>query len=195
MDHCVVKDSRPWRPGASSTRKCCFASPPHAGNKQYTMRFLVWLLCALDSAPCWRINVLFLLVGRTHIKLDRFLSRIVVALAGRGYFTVVGMCRQLQPSLSRCTVKSNHLSQVWAWRGLMEHPCTRGTRNLDPVHAFRFERSGGIYVQWKQWCTDESRGKNIACASRADFYIRFVPPCLPRHGFPIRRPAHLGMDS
>ena len=88
-------------------------------------------------------------------------SRIVVALARRGYFTVVGMLRQLQSSLSHCTVKSNHLSQVWAWKELMGHPCARGMRNLDPVHAFRFERSGGIYVQWKQWCTDEAWGKRI----------------------------------
>ena len=84
-----------------------------------------------------------------------------MALAGRDYFTVVGMLRQLQSSLLHCTVKSNHLSQVWAWKELMGHPCTRGMRNLDPAHAFRFERSGGIYVQWKQWCTDESWGKKI----------------------------------
>ena len=122
--------------------------------------------------------------GHTHNKLDRFFSRIDVALAGRDYFTVVGMLRQLQSSLLHCTVKSNHLSQVWAWKELMGRPCTRGMRNLDPVHAFRFERSGGIYVQWKQWCTDEFWAKkNIACASRADFYLRFVPPCFPRHGF------------
>ena len=63
--------------------------------------------------------------------------------------------------LSHCTVKSNHLSQVWAWKELMRHQCTRGMRNLDPVHAFCFERSGGIYVQRKQWCTDESWGNNI----------------------------------
>ena len=69
--------------------------------------------------------------------IDSF-SRIVVALAGRDYyFTVVGMLRQLQSILSHCTVKSNQLSQVWAWKGLMEHPCTRGMRNLDPAHALR----------------------------------------------------------
>ena len=96
-----------------------------------------------------------------HNKLDRFCSRIVVGLAGRDYFTVVGMLGQLQSSLSYCTVKSNHLSQVWAWKGLMEHPCTRGMRNLDPVHAFCCKRSGSIYVQWKQWCTDEAWCKPI----------------------------------
>ena len=125
------------------------------------MWFLVWLLCALDNTPPWRIDVLFLRVGHTHNKLDILFERTAVALAGRGYFTVVGMLRQLQSSLLHCTVKSNHLSQVWAWKELMGHPCTRGTRNLDQVHAFRFERSGGICVQWKQWCTDESWGNKI----------------------------------
>ena len=142
-----------WSICADNTRK--------ETTNQYTMWFLVWLLCALDSTPLWRIDVLFLLVGHTHNKLDRLFSLIAVALAGRGYLTVVGMLRQLQSSLLHCTVKSNHLSQVWAWKELMGHPCTRGMRNLDPVHAFRFERSGGIYVQWKQWCTDESWGKKI----------------------------------
>jgi hypothetical protein len=67
----------------------------------------------------------------------------------------------LQSSLLHCTVNSNHLSQVWAWKELMGHPCTRGTRNLDQVHAFRFERSGGIYVQRKQLCTYEPWGKKV----------------------------------
>ena len=109
------------------------------------MWFLVCLLCALGNTPLWRIDVLFLLVGHTQ-QVGYILSRIV-ALAGRDYFTVVGMLRQLRSSLLHCTAKSNHLSQVWAWKELMGHPCTRGMRNLDPVHAFRFERSDGIYVQ------------------------------------------------
>ena len=155
------------------------------------MWFIVRLLCALDSTPLWRIDVLFLLVGHTHNKLDRLFTRIAVALAGRDYFTVVGMLRQLQSSLLHCTVKSNHLSQVWAWKELMGHPCTRGMRNLDPAHAFRFERSGGIYVQWKQWCTDESWGKKILLVPAEQISILglFRPACLdmafPSGGQPI----------
>jgi len=86
-----------WSICAGNTRK--------ETNNQYTMWFLVWLLRALDSTPLWRLDVLFLLVGHTRNKLDRFSSRIVVALAGRDYFTVVGMLRQLQPSLPHCTVQ------------------------------------------------------------------------------------------
>ena len=53
-----------WSICADNTRK--------ETQNQYTMWFLVWLLCALDSTPLWRIDVLFLLVGHTHNKLDRF---------------------------------------------------------------------------------------------------------------------------
>jgi hypothetical protein len=125
--------------------------------------------------------------AHTKIWIDSF----TVALAGRDYFTVVGMLRQLQSSLSHCTVKSNHLSQVWAWKELMGHPCTRGMRNLDPAHAFRFERSGGIYAQWKQWCTDESWGKNILLVpgDQISTLGLFRPACLdmafPSGGQPI----------
>ena len=124
-----------------------------------------------------------------------YVSRMAVGLAGRGYFTVVGMLGQLQSSLSYCTVKPDHLSQVWAWKGLMEHPCTRGMRNLDPVHACRFERSGSIYVQWKQWCTDEAWRKPILLAPAEHMSaLALCRPALPRHGMPMRRPALLGLD-
>ena len=131
----------------------------------------------------------------THNKLDILFSRIAVAMAGRDYFTVVGMLRQLQSSLSHCTLQPNRLSQVWAWKGLMEHPCAHGMRNLDTVHAFRFERSGGIYVQWKQWCTDEAWGKRILLVAAEQIFalVSFRLACLDM-AFPFRRPAHLGMD-
>ena len=38
----------------------------------------------------WEVEVIFLLLGHTHNKLDRFFSRVAVALAGRDYFTVSG---------------------------------------------------------------------------------------------------------
>jgi hypothetical protein len=64
-------------------------------------------------------------------------------------------------------------------------------RNLDPVHAFRFERSGGIYVQWKQWCTVEAWGKRILLVPAEQISISglFRPACLdmafPSGGQPI----------
>ncbi len=62
----------------------------------------------------------------------------------------------------------------------MEHLCTRGMRNLDPAHAFRCERSGGIYVQWNQWCVDEAWGKRILLvpAEQVSTLALFFPACL-----------------
>ena len=69
-----------------------------------------------------------------------------MALAGRDYFTIVGMLGQIKASVA-CDVKSGHLPQVWGWKQLQEHACVSRMRNIDPVHAFRFYRSGGIYMQ------------------------------------------------
>ena len=159
-----------WSIGADNTRK--------ETKNQVTMWMLVWLLCALHDTPLWMIDVVFLMVGHTHNKLDRFFSRIAVALAGRDYFTVVGMLNQIRASLA-CDVKSGHLSQVWAWNELKEHKCVAPMHNLDPVHAFRFFRSGGIYMQWKQWCTDEQWSPAVLLVPEADVpsLASFRPPC------------------
>ena len=55
-----------WTIGADNTRK--------ETKNQTTMWMLVWLLCALADTPLWTIDVIFLLVGHTHNKLDRFFS-------------------------------------------------------------------------------------------------------------------------
>ena len=79
-----------------------------------------------------------------------------------------------------CNVQTAHLSQVWGWNGLKEHHCFRRMRNLDPVHAFRFSRSGGIYMQWKQWCTDESWSRPVLLVPQEGIpsLAPFRPPCL-----------------
>ena len=106
--------------------------------------------------------------GGAHSQQTRsFFSRVAVALAGRDYFTVVGMLSQVNASLA-CDVQTGHLSQVWAWKEFKQHMCYKKMRNLDPVHAFRYYRSGGIYVQWKQWCTDESWSTPILLVQEAD---------------------------
>ena len=53
-----------WSIGADNTRK--------ETKNQTTMWMLVWLLCALEDTPLWMIDVIFLMVGHTHNKLDRF---------------------------------------------------------------------------------------------------------------------------
>ena len=137
--------------GADNTRK--------ETKNQCTCWFIAWLLCALEGTPLWNIDVAFLLVGHTHNMLDRMFSRIAVALRGRDYFTVIGMLKIVQDILAS-ELHDGHLAQVWDFKGLLadpELPCSdRGMHNLDPVHAFRFTRSDGIHMQWKQWYTDES---------------------------------------
>ena len=160
-----------WTIGADNTRK--------ETKNQTTMWMLVWLLCALADTPLWTIDVIFLLVGHTHNKLDRFFSRLAVALAGRDYFTVVGMLRIMVRSLS-CDVDTAHLSQVWGWKELQENQYVSKLHNLDPVHAFRYYRSGGIYMQWKQWCTDEDWCRPVLLVPEENIHAlaSFRPPCL-----------------
>ena len=102
-----------------------------------------------------------------------------MSLAGRDYITVEGMMRLMQQNLRYCNVKSDHLSQVWAWKNLLEHRRARGVRGLDPVHALQFYRSRGIYVQWKQWCSDEDWCKPVLVAPPESVPTlgSFRPPC------------------
>ena len=142
--------------GADNTRK--------ETKNQYCMWFLAWLLCALSDTPLWSIEVVFLMVGHTHNKLDRMFSRISVALRGRDYFTVVAMLRKIREILRYCTLHAGHLAQVWRWKAIIENPMpggTRGMHNLDPAHAFKFTRDNGICMQWKQWCTDEAWSRPV----------------------------------
>ena len=142
--------------GADNTRK--------ETKNQYCMWFLAWLLCALYDTPLRSIEVVFLLVGHTHNKLDRLFSRISVALRGQDYFTVVGMLRKMRERLHYCQLHAGHLAQVWQWKALIEDPLPGGTRhmhNLDPAHAFKLTLDHGVCMQWKQWCTDESWSRPV----------------------------------
>ena len=131
--------------GADNTRK--------ETNNQFTCWFLVWLLCVLEGTPLWCIEVVFLLVGHAHNKLDRMCSRIAVSLRGQDYFTVPGMLKIVHDILTS-ELHDGHLAHVWDFKSLLVNPgvppCNRrGMHNLDPCHAFRFTRSDGIHMQWK----------------------------------------------
>ena len=142
--------------GADNTRK--------ETRNQYCMWFLAWLLCALYETPLRSIEVVFLLVGHTHNKLDRLFSRISVALRGQDYFTVVGMLRKMRERLHYCQLHAGHLAQEWQWKALVEDPLPGGTRhkhNLDCAHAFKLTLDHGICMQWKQWCADQSWSRPV----------------------------------
>ena len=44
----------------------------------------------------------------------------------------------------------------------------RRMHNLDPCHAFRFSREHGIWMQWKQWCTDTEWSKPVQMLSELE---------------------------
>ena len=74
-------------------------STPTDSKQQIALWLFVLLLRALDDTPLAIINVVFLLVGHTHNKLDRLFSRISVALRVLDYFTVEGALRQVRETL------------------------------------------------------------------------------------------------
>ena len=141
---------------------------PKETKNQYTFWFLIWLLCALDGTPLRVITVVFLMVGHTHNKLDRLFSRIAVALRGKDYFTVEGMLRQVRETLRYTLLHSSHLAQVWRWKALTGDDMPGGRyrlHNLAPAHAFRFSLDHGVWMQWKQWATEEMWSKPVQVLS------------------------------
>ncbi len=126
-------------------------------KNQHMINFLVWLLCVLERTPLRTITLCFLMVGHTHDALDRFFSRLVMALRGRNWITVEEMLGKLRQGLSYTTVRHGHLRQVWAWKELLR-PDALGQH---PLHGLRFvhcielsRRNHGIAIRWKQWLSD-----------------------------------------
>ena len=157
---------------------------PKETKKQYAFWFFVWLLCALNDTPLRVINVVFLMVGHTHNKLDRLFSRISVALRGRDHFTVEGLLRQVRETLTYTELHSGHVCQVWDWKGLAEGDMPGRKyrmKSLYSAHAFKFSWDHGVSMQWKQWCTNEewSMPVQLLSASEAQEMKSWRPS--PRH--------------
>ena len=154
---------------------------PKETKNQHCFWFIIWMLCALDGTPLKAVNVVFLLVGHTHNKLDRMFSRISVALRGKDYFTVEGMLRQVRETLRSMFLHSNHLAQVWQWKALTagDMPgAKRQMHHLAPAHAFRFTMDGGVWMQTpSNYCLRRrsshwGSGAPLACRERIS---RFAP--------------------
>ena len=134
---------------------------PKETKNQVTLWFAVWLLCALCGTELWMLSFLFMLVGHTHNKLDRFFSRLSVILRGRDYFTVVRMLKIVAEHLRTCEFVPDHLDQVWDWTQQKKQRWFRKISGLARVHAIRVYRSNGIYLHWKQWLTDDEWSKPV----------------------------------
>ena len=137
-------------------------------KNQVCFWFAVWLLCVLQDTNLWVVSFSFLLVGHTHDALDRFFSRLVAAIAGRDFFTVDQLFATAQQNLNYCNLKARHLAQTWGWKGLQSLPVVKAVSGLGPVHAIKFYRSSGIWVQWKQWMTDEDWSQPVLLLTPED---------------------------
>ena len=119
--------------------------------------FLVWLLCVLDGTNLQNICLVFLMVGHTHDALDRFFSKIVMALRGKSWITPEDMLDIIKTTLRWTTVRSGHLASVWAWKELLtdEGSPAKEISNLRCVHHLELQRTEeGVRMRWKQWMTD-----------------------------------------
>ena len=127
---------------------------PKETKNRFVLWGLVWLLCALNDSPLWSITLCFLLVGHTHDAIDRFFSRVKVALAGHDYYTMQQMIALLTQGLPGFRFSCSHLVRVWNWKGLgrFDIPPMKG---MARCHAISLFRQNGIYVKWKQYMTSE----------------------------------------
>ena len=130
-------------------------------KNQYVLWAFVWFLCLCTKLglPLWKISLVFLMVGHTHDALDRFVSRVFMALRGRNWITPDDMLDLLNKHVLYTKIRSGHVRQVWAWKLLANkqvNPCYREIQGLRHVHQIELSRTAaGIGIRWKQWMSDK----------------------------------------
>ena len=142
---------------------------PKETKNTFFVFFLIWLLCNLDNTPLWLLTLLFLLVGHTHNGLDRFFSRLSVALTGRDYFDLDEMWGIVHDVLKAFEVQVAHLNTVWDWKAMEKELSSDFTRfeRLNCVHMLSVYRDQeGVWVKWKQYMTDEAWSRPILLVKR-----------------------------
>ena len=124
----------------------------------------MWLLCVMliNNVPLHSICLMFLLVGHTHDDIDRFFSRLHVAIAGRNYYTVAGLMKLIVDGLPGFNIRHSHLHTVWAWKDMadLDLPVLKGLRRVHAVNLFTHK--GAIFVKWKHYLTSE-QWSHTAC--------------------------------
>ena len=127
---------------------------PKETKNQVTIWFLIWLLCCMEGTTLWSTLVVFLIVGHTHNRLDRFFGRVATAIAGRDYFTMGEFRDIVDRALPGFHVRWAHCDRVWDWTELKDSlPNFKRLRN---VHAINVFRQGGIWIKWKMYLTDQT---------------------------------------
>ena len=76
------------------------------------------LLAVMRGTYLHSLVFLFLLVGHTHNKLDRFFSRIRVTLQGRTYYTMDDMIRCMKEAIAGFTFDFQHLTDAWDFQSM-----------------------------------------------------------------------------
>ena len=131
--------------------------------------FMIWLLCVCSGTPLWSMYLVFLLVGHTHNRFDRFFSRLSVALRGHDFYDLKGMWAVMQRVLSETyDIEVAHLNTVWDWTSLEqtnEFPRLSRLHNIHQLHVYR-DRDG-IYCKWKQYMTDDAWSHPVLLLARS----------------------------
>ena len=149
---------------------------PKETKNQYCLWFQVWLLCVCDGTCFWVSLNSYLLVGHTHDGLDRFFSRFMAAITGHDWFEVDDIFAIAAQSL-RCRLKSGHLAQTWNWKALLHQPATHAVHGMARVHAIKLFRANGVFIQWKQYMTDNAWSEPVLLVPQENIaeFARFRP--------------------
>ena len=154
---------------------------PKEQKNKYFVWGLIWPICVTQSTPLWSTTMLFLIVGHTHDKIDRFFSRHRVALRGHDYFTRIEMFEILRNRLPVLDLTHCHLSRIWNCKALQRFdlPPLVG---MARVHAICIFRYNGIWVKWKQYLTSEEWSRPVMLVPQHEMaaVAAFRPELIPQ---------------
>ena len=147
--------------------------------------FLMWLLVELEGTPLWSTALLFLLVGHTHNRVDRFFSRLKTALRGRDFMTRTELIQVFMGQLRGFSFDAFHLNKIWKWKDGMPLFGWEQMKYMHRVHVINIYRAAdGIYVKWKQYLTSEQWSKPVLILPRHLFAaVRGWCPVLLEQAF------------
>ena len=74
----------------------------------------------------------------THDDIDRFCSRLRVAIAGRDYYTVGGLMKMIVDGLPGFNIRRSHLHTVWGWKNMEVDLDLPALKRLRRVHVVNF---------------------------------------------------------
>ena len=131
---------------------------PKESKNQIMLHFQIWMLCVLKDTVFYSWAMVTLIVGHTHNALDRFFSRLSVALRGCDYDTLDEMWDIITRAIQTHHIQALHTAQTWAFKELGDKhanihiPAITHLHFVHALNVFRMEQ--GIFIKWKQYVTD-----------------------------------------